>query len=139
MVLASFGCAVSIGRIRQLCRPHSAGTDAQAILEAAETFGLHGRGFAVAADSIGVVPHGSIVHFPDRNGEGHFVVLESSPRGIVRMLDPLKGRMSISTLDFHKCFSGTVLCVLCFEKIGKATPRSGQASKIGMAPARVRR
>ena len=99
------------GRHVPLAEMHTAtgtgrdGTDALRLAEAATTYGLRARGVATELDDLGVLPRGSVLHW----GEAHFVVLDSTSRRGVTVVDPAAGRYRVSWQAVNDLYSGVAI------------------------------
>ena len=105
MILGYFGRRTRLEECRAQCDPGRDGVTAQTIVSAASRFGLRTRAYALKPADLGSVRLPCIVHW-NRN---HFVVLERWSRGGAGIVDPDRGRRTISTEELERCFSGVVL------------------------------
>jgi ATP-binding cassette subfamily B protein len=104
MTLGYHGKNVTIEEVREVLDVR-AGTSADAILRAAETFGLDGYGVRAEIEDIDALSPGTILHWEFN----HFVVLDGQRRSRVRILDPAAGRRELSLEKFGKSFTGVAL------------------------------
>ncbi|MCX4247475.1 peptidase domain-containing ABC transporter [Paraliomyxa miuraensis] len=111
MVLAFHGRHVPAGELSALLAPGRDGASAWALLEAARSQGLVGRGLRLSAAALHRLRPGSILHW-DRK---HFVVLERVEPGrggrpsIVTVVDPGVGRCRFDEAGLRARFSGLAL------------------------------
>jgi ABC-type bacteriocin/lantibiotic exporter with double-glycine peptidase domain len=105
MALAYHGRHVPLSELHTATGTGRDGTDALRIAEAATTYGLRARGVATELDDLGVLPRGSVLHW----GQAHFVVLESTSRRGVTVVDPAAGRYRVSWQAVDDLYSGVAI------------------------------
>ena len=81
------------------------GANLDGIRRAAERYGLRGRGVRADVQGVKFLPKGTVIHW----NMVHFVVLESTERGGVRIMDPASGPRLVSWEQFSRSFSGVAL------------------------------
>jgi ABC-type bacteriocin/lantibiotic exporter with double-glycine peptidase domain len=121
MALAYYGRHVSLAEMHTATGTGRDGTDALRLAEAATTYGLRARGVATELDDLRALPRGSILHW----GEAHFVVLESTSRRGVTVVDPAAGRYRVSWQAVNDLYSGVAIMLEpaeTFEAGGRAAP-----------------
>ena len=121
MALAYHGRHVSLAEMHTATGTGRDGTDALRIAEAATTYGLRARGVATELDDLRVLPRGTVLHW----GEAHFVVLESTSRRGVTVVDPAAGRYRVSWQAVNDLYSGVAIMLEpaeTFEAGGRAAP-----------------
>jgi ABC-type bacteriocin/lantibiotic exporter with double-glycine peptidase domain len=121
MALAYHGKHVPLAELHGATGTGRDGTDALRIAEAATTYGLRARGVATELDDLRVLPRGTILHW----GEAHFVVLESTWRRGVTVVDPAAGRYRVSWQAVNDLYSGVAIMLEpaeAFEAGGRAAP-----------------
>lgn len=121
MILSAYRKFVDIDTVRAAMPPGRDGVDAFTIIEAAEQFGLTGRGLAVPLDSLRDLPLPVILHWDF----SHFVVLEKVSASHAVIVDPGRGRRTISTEELSRKFTGVVLT---FEPASGFAPGDERAS-----------
>jgi ATP-binding cassette subfamily B protein len=105
MVLGYHGRNVRLDDVRSAIGVGRDGANALAILRAAETYGLRGRGVKVDIEALEFLAPASILHW----GFNHFVVFESlSSRG-VSIVDPSGGRRFVPMERFRRSFTGVAI------------------------------
>ncbi len=105
MVLAAHGRRVPRDRVHMSLGTGRDGASALALLRAAESYGLVGRGVRVAPAGAARLAPASVLHWEGR----HFVVLERCAAGEVVVLDPALGRRALAPEAFARGFSGLAL------------------------------
>jgi ATP-binding cassette, subfamily B, bacterial len=121
MALAYHGRHVTLAEMHTATGTGRDGTDALRLSEAATTYGLRARGVATELDDLRVLPRGSVLHW----GEAHFVVLESTSRRGVTVVDPAAGRYRVSWQAVNDLYSGVAIMLEPSEKFepgGRAAP-----------------
>jgi len=121
MALAYYGKHVSLAEMHTATGTGRDGTDALRLAEAATTYGLRSRGVATELDDLRVLPRGSILHW----GEAHFVVLESTSRRGLTVVDPAAGRYRVSWQAVNDLYSGVAIMLEpaeTFEAGGRSAP-----------------
>lgn len=105
MVLAYHGQHVELAVLRELAGIGRDGVSAGTVIEAAEHFGLRGRGLRVEVEDLAYVPAASILHW----NFSHFVVFERVAARGVSIVDPAAGRRFVPWKQFRRSFTGVVL------------------------------
>jgi ATP-binding cassette subfamily B protein len=105
MVLGLHGRHTSLAETRRAVGSGRGGVSAQAILQAAATFDLLGRGVRLEPEDLRYLPRGSILHW----GFNHFVIYESASRSGVRIVDPAAGPRTVTHHSFRRQFTGVAL------------------------------
>lgn len=105
MVLGFHGRHTTLSETRRAVGSGRGGVSAQAILHAAATFNLLGRGVRLDSDELHFLPSGSILHW----GFNHFVVFDRESRRGIRILDPGAGPRTIPRNNFDRHFTGIAL------------------------------
>ncbi|MDT5011260.1 MAG: ATP-binding cassette, subfamily bacterial [Mycobacterium sp.] len=121
MALAYHGRHVPLADMHTATGTGRDGTDALRLAEAATTYGLRARGVATELDDLGVLPRGTVLHW----GEAHFVVLDSTSRRGVTVVDPAAGRYRVSWQAVNDLYSGVAILLEpseSFEAGGRPAP-----------------
>jgi ATP-binding cassette subfamily B protein len=105
MVLGYHGKQIPLDEIRQTLGVGRNGTSAAALLRAARSYGLRGRGVRAEIDDLCSLPVGTILYWEFR----HYVVLQRVGREHVDIVDPASGRRSVANLTFRRAFTGVAL------------------------------
>ncbi|MEU7043474.1 peptidase domain-containing ABC transporter [Streptomyces varsoviensis] len=105
MTLGLHGIAVELEQVRQSVGSGRGGASARALLEAARSFGLKGRGVRTDLDGLRHLPPGTLLFW----NFDHFVVLERSTREYTDIVDPAFGRRRLSREALAKAFTGVAL------------------------------
>ncbi|MDQ3982852.1 MAG: peptidase domain-containing ABC transporter [Actinomycetota bacterium] len=119
MTLSYHGKTVPLRELRQMTGTSRDGVDAYAILRAARSYGLRGRGVTIEPDGLRDLPPGSILHWKF----DHFVVFDGVRRGGVDVVDPAQGRRHISFKEFGKSFTGVAVLLEPSEDFTRARNR----------------
>lgn len=122
MVLHYHGQETPLEDVRDAIGIGRDGSDALAILQAAETFGMRGRGVSLDIEGLRYLPTASILHWRFN----HFVVFERVRRGGVDIVDPGFGRRFVPMLEFRRAFTGVALQLEPAESFAR-TPGKGSA------------
>ena len=125
MVLGFFGKHLSLAEVRKSLRAGRDGVDAAAIVRAARSYGLRGRGVRVEVDALSHLPAGAILYWQFR----HFVVYERTRSRHVDIVDPAFGRRSIPFKQFRECFTGVALVFEPSESFVKGDTRKTPVSR----------
>jgi len=121
MALAYHGRHVSLAEMHDATGTGRDGVDALRLAEAASSFGLRARGVATELDDLRVLPRGTVLHW----GAAHFVVLESTSRRGVTIVDPAAGRYRLSWAAVNDLYSGVAVMLEpadTFAPGGRAAP-----------------
>ena len=121
MALGYHGRHVSLAEMHEATGTGRDGTNALQIAEAAASYGLRARGVATELDDLRVLPRGTVLHW----GEAHFVVLESTSRRGVTVVDPMAGRYRIGWNAVNDLYSGVAILLeptADFSSGGRAAP-----------------
>jgi ABC-type bacteriocin/lantibiotic exporter with double-glycine peptidase domain len=105
MVLGYYGRHVSLDEVREVLGPGRDGVTALGIINAAEYFGLRGRGVRVDLDELELLERGTILHWKF----SHFVVLDRVRDDSVEIVDPAIGRRRVPMEEFSRSFTGVAL------------------------------
>jgi ATP-binding cassette, subfamily B, bacterial len=105
MVLGYHGRNVSLDDVREVLGPGRDGVTALGIVNAAEYFGLRGRGVRADLEDLDLLERGTILHWKF----SHFVVLDRVRASGVDIVDPAVGRRRVSHEEFSKSFTGVAL------------------------------
>jgi ABC-type bacteriocin/lantibiotic exporter with double-glycine peptidase domain len=107
MVLAWHGRDSSVDDIRERLGTSRDGTTGFELVRVARELGMEARGVKAADPAaLSEVPLPAIAHYRI----GHFVVLEDvRPGRSVRVVDPMRGRLTLSLPEFHEEFSGVLV------------------------------
>jgi ABC-type bacteriocin/lantibiotic exporter with double-glycine peptidase domain len=105
MVLHYYGKHVTLDQVRDVLGPGRDGVTALGIINAAEHFGLRGRGVRVDLDELEYLDPGTILHWRF----SHFVVLERVRKDAVDIVDPANGRRRVPMEEFSRSFTGVAL------------------------------
>jgi ATP-binding cassette, subfamily B, bacterial len=105
MVLRLHGRSERLDDVRAAVGIGRDGATAQAILQAADGFGLRGRGLRLEPADLRFVRPGTILHWEFN----HFVVFERSGRNGVTIVDPSYGRRVIDHQRFRRSFTGVAI------------------------------
>jgi ABC-type bacteriocin/lantibiotic exporter with double-glycine peptidase domain len=105
MSLGFHGRHVSLAEMHEATGTGRDGVDALRLAEAATSYGLRARGVATEVDDLNVMPRGTILHW----GAAHFVVLESTSRQGVTIVDPMAGRYRVGWPAVDDLYSGVAI------------------------------
>ena len=106
MILAHHGTFVPLDELRVRCGVSRNGSKASSIVAAAETYGLHGRGFRREPEELRKIPLPCVLFW----NFNHFVVLQGFDRkGRARLLDPALGERRVAADELDTAFSGVCL------------------------------
>jgi ABC-type bacteriocin/lantibiotic exporter with double-glycine peptidase domain len=119
MVLQLHGKHLRLADVRGALTPGRDGATALALLEAAERFGLRGRGLRLEPEDLAEVSAGTILHWE----LNHFVVLERVRGRYVEIVDPAIGRRRVPMSQVAKSFTGVALELEPGERFAPEAPR----------------
>src|SRR5260370_15841909 len=105
MALGYHGRHVSLAEMHDATGTGRDGVDALRLAEAASSYGLRARGVATELDDLRVLPRGTVLHW----GAAHFVVLESTSRRGVTIVDPVAGRYRVTWKAVNDLYSGVAI------------------------------
>jgi ABC-type bacteriocin/lantibiotic exporter with double-glycine peptidase domain len=106
MVLGHLGRDVALDEVREAAGGSGRdGVDANAIVRAAEWYGLRCRGLSLDFEQVQFLPPGTILHWEFN----HFVVFERITKKGVEIVDPGMGSRRISVARFREAFTGVAL------------------------------
>ncbi len=105
MALAYHGRHVSLSEMHEATGTGRDGVDALRLTEAATAYGLRARGVTTELDDLQVMPRGTVLHW----GAAHFVVLESTSRRGVTIVDPAAGRYRVPWQAVNDLYSGVAI------------------------------
>jgi ATP-binding cassette, subfamily B, bacterial len=121
MALSYHGRHVSLAEMHEATGTGRDGVDALRLAEAATSYGLRARGVATELDDLRVLPRGSVLHW----GAAHFVVLDSTSRRGVTVVDPAAGRYRVGWKAVSDLYSGVAIMLEpggTFARGGRAAP-----------------
>jgi ATP-binding cassette subfamily B protein len=105
MVLAYHGKKVALSELREGCVTGRDGTSAAALAVVARSHGMVVRSYSTSPEQLAAVPVPAILFW----GFSHFVVLETWAPNQSQIIDPSRGRLTISSEEFDSWFTGIVL------------------------------
>jgi ATP-binding cassette subfamily B protein len=105
MVLGYFGKRVGLRELRDMTGAGRDGVNALAVMDAARAYGLRARGVRADLDDLRHLPRGSILHWEF----SHFVVFERTTRGGIRVVDPARGRRTVSRDTLRRAYTGVAI------------------------------
>ena len=105
MVLASHGRWITLEESRERCGTSRDGVDAEGLVRAARSYGLHAGAFRREPEGLAELPMPQILHWCFN----HFVVLEKVGKDGFTILDPAQGRLTLDAKAFGECFTGLTL------------------------------
>src|SRR5215470_2774867 len=105
MVLAYHGKEIPVDQLRDATGADRDGATALGILQAAERFGLRGRGVAVDVPDLECLEPATILHWEFN----HFVVFERIRGDTVEIVDPMYGRRRVTMDEVRRAFTGVAL------------------------------
>jgi ABC-type bacteriocin/lantibiotic exporter with double-glycine peptidase domain len=105
MALAFHGRHVSLLEMHEATGTGRDGVDALRLAEAATAYGLRARGVATELDDLAALPRGTVLHW----GAAHFVVLDSTSRRGVTIVDPAAGSYRVSWQAVSDLYSGVAI------------------------------
>lgn len=105
MALGYHGRHVSLTEMHEATGTGRDGIDALRLAEAASSYGLRARGVATELDDLKVLPRGTVLHW----GAAHFVVLDSTSRRGVTIVDPAAGRYRLTWSAADDLYSGVAV------------------------------
>ncbi len=125
MVLAYHGKRLPLEEVRASVGAGRRGADAERLRQAAEWFGLRGRGVRVdELSDLSKLPPGTILHWRFN----HFVVFERLTRRGAVIVDPGAGRREISKQELDGSFTGVALT---FEPSPEFAPGGRKNTGVG--------
>jgi ABC-type bacteriocin/lantibiotic exporter with double-glycine peptidase domain len=122
MALGYHGRHVLLAEMHEATGTGREGVDALRLAEAATSYGLRARGVATELDDLRVLPRGTVLHW----GAAHFVVLESTSRRGVTIVDPMAGRYRVGWPAANDLYSGVAIMLEpadAFKAGGRAAVR----------------
>ena len=106
MVLRHHGHVRSLDELREATRVDANGVSLLAMLEAARSYGLRGRGVKLDGfDDLALLPRGAVLHWEFN----HFVVFDGVDRRGLTIVDPALGRRRVSAAEFDRACTGVAL------------------------------
>jgi len=105
IILNFYGRKTSVAEVRDLCAVGRDGLSALTIMRAARRYGLLTKAYLVKSEQLKHLRVPAIIHW----GFHHFVVLEFWSPGRVELVDPARGRLSITAEEFQNDFNGIVM------------------------------
>ena len=125
MVLGHLGRDVALDEVREAAGGSGRdGVDANAIVRAAEWYGLRCRGLSLDFEQVQFLPPGTILHWEFN----HFVVFERVTKKGVEIVDPGMGSRRISIARFREAFTGVALT---FETSDEFEPKRRGRGRLG--------
>lgn len=121
MALGYHGRHVSLAEMHEATGTGRDGIDALRLAEAASSYGLRARGVATELDDLRRLPRGTVLHW----GDAHFVVLDSTSRRGVTIVDPAAGRYRLTWAAVNDLYSGVAVMLeptAEFTKGGRIAP-----------------
>lgn len=107
-IIRYYGGYVSIEKLREDTYTTMKGTSVFHIMEAAKKYGFNVQAKKYLDKDINEAILPAIVHVKYPNGLLHFMVLYNSGKKLV-LMDPAKGKVSMSKLEFDSIFTGVVI------------------------------
>src|SRR5262249_46536987 len=105
MALEYFGKRVDLSELRDVTGAGRDGVTALSIVNAARMYRLQARGVKPDMGELGLLPHGSILHWDS----SHFAVFERTTRRGARIIDPAHGRRIVSLGDLRRSYTGVAI------------------------------
>ncbi len=105
MALAYHGRHVRLADLHAATGTGRDGVDALSLAEAAASYGLRARGVFAELDDLALLPRGTILHWD----ASHFVVLDSTSRRGISIVDPIAGRYRVSWTAANDLYSGVAV------------------------------
>ncbi|MDZ7281954.1 peptidase domain-containing ABC transporter [Sphingomonas sanguinis] len=99
------GSSISLVDLRQRFSVSAKGTTLQTLLDISHALGLHGRALRLEVEEVPTLASGTILHWDLR----HYVVYEGCTKSFVTIVDPCKGRLKLTWVEFGKHFTGVAL------------------------------
>jgi ATP-binding cassette, subfamily B, bacterial len=121
MALGYHGRHVPLAEMHEATGTGRDGIDALRLAEAATAYGLRARGVRTELDDLRVLPRGTVLHW----GAAHFVVLDSTSRRGVTVVDPRAGRYRVGWPAVNDLYSGVAILLEpapTFAAGGQAAP-----------------
>ncbi len=106
MILAYYGCFVSLEQLRIETGVSRYGCKATNIIKAARKFGMECKRYTKSASELLNVPVPAIIHW----NYNHFVVFEGFKGSHAYINDPAVGRRKLTMEELEDAFTGVVLC-----------------------------
>jgi ABC-type bacteriocin/lantibiotic exporter with double-glycine peptidase domain len=107
MILGYFGHHVSVAHVREMAGVGRDGSTIRSLVKALRHFGVQATSRQSSVVDLADVALPAIAFWERK----HFVVLERITRSEVRLVDPARGRRSMTTLRFSESYAGVV--ILC--------------------------
>jgi ABC-type bacteriocin/lantibiotic exporter with double-glycine peptidase domain len=106
MVLKMFGRDVTLDEVREVVGGSGrSGADALSLRRAGEHYGLRARGIPIDIEHLKFLPAGTILHWEFN----HFVVFDRLTRRGAEIVDPARGRRTITEAQMRTSFTGVAL------------------------------
>jgi len=105
MVLSYYGLHAPLAEVRQACGVGRDGSNAAAILKAAQDYGLEAEAFKADVHELYELLLPAILHWEFR----HFLVLERINKRCAVLVDPAQGRITVSIETLRKAYTGVAL------------------------------
>lgn len=122
MIGSYHGRGTTLREARQLLDPGRDGSNAKALMRAAESLGFHSRAYSGTVADLSVVPLPAVLHWHF----AHYVVLERWSDTRATIVDPASGRVRISIDEVKEAFAGVVLT---FEPTASPLRTKGSGEK----------
>ncbi|RKH13171.1 peptidase domain-containing ABC transporter [Corallococcus sp. CA047B] len=121
MVLAYHGREMTLDAVRDLMGVGRDGITARTLLDTGRRLGMRGRALSLDLDGLPHLPTGAILHW-DFN---HYVVFEKLLGNRVLLMDPGRGRRTLTMEAFRLHFTGVVLLFEPADDFQQATAERG--------------
>lgn len=128
MILQYYGHANARSAIRSSIAYGQEGVGVDTLMGLGRECGLDVEGFMLSPEELHLLPVPAILHWR----RGHYVVLESSDKQCVNIVDPAVGRRTLSSSEFRKVFSGVALSFEPNEVQRPASESGCLASAVGL-------
>jgi ATP-binding cassette, subfamily B, bacterial len=113
MIVSHHGRKTSLSECRTLIPTGRDGASARALAEAARRFGLAVRAISIEMDDLRSLALPAIIHWQFN----HFVVVERCSKTAIRIVDPARGRVTITSDEFSNAFTGIALVLHAPSKL----------------------
>lgn len=118
MILAYYGCRVSLEKLRRDCGVSRDGADAWKLMEAGKGYGLEACAWKLEPEELAEIHSPCILHW----NFNHFVVFCGFKKKRAVLNDPERGRIEVSMAEFSASYTGICLAFFPqknFQKQGK--------------------
>lgn len=123
MIASFYGKSWSLEELRERFPPPSRGTSVSYLTKMARELGLDARVFRAEPRHVAEMVLPCVIHWDAL----HFVVLEACDNGGYRIVDPMVGRVNISSSEFDKRFTGIAVQMVPGAKFLDMHPRKQNA------------